>query len=508
MRLLLSFACHPVCMFLLGAGVSGQALAADGAAAPVTFASRVEPLAVRTVSAGEEKALQERYPSYRAVDADYRHAGTEALERWQDWKWGLRIHWGLYTLVNGNESWILKKHPDDPEWQKKYYTLYQDFNPTAFDAGEWMRVMKRAGMKYFSITTKHHEGFCLWPTKTRQRGFVRHPDGTYGEVTNSFSVMDTPYKKDIIGALVQAGRRNGLGVSLYYSHIDWHDWDFGWDSQWVKNVWYDGTFTKKEDDPQRWAASVQKERDQLTELLTQYGPIDTLCFDMHWIKSAQPEVDDIARMCRKLQPNIMMRNRGINDFGDYETPEQTIPGNPSKVKRPWQVIYPCGTGFSYKEHDTYRSQEWMLESLIDIVAKGGNFQVGFGPDPQGQWPPEMVERVSYIGDWLRVNGECIYSTRPHIRYHEGKDLRFTRSKDGRHVYVISLKWPGTTLTTTLVKARKGSVIRMLGSDQELPWEQAGDALTVQIPAALAGRRPCAQAYAFKVEVPLAEGRRE
>ena len=119
------------------------------------------------------------------------------------------------------------------------------------------------------------------------------------------------------------------------------------------------------------------------------------------------------------------------------------------------MIYPCGSGFSYKKHDTYKSREWVLESLIDIVAKGGNFQVGFGPDPNGKWPPEMIDRVSYVGDWLKVNGECIYATRPYFRYHEGKDLRFTRSKDKSVVYVISLKWPGETLDDEVGQGQGG-----------------------------------------------------
>ena len=474
----------------------------------ITYDSPVDPMAVIPPTAEGERQLQERFQSYRNVDPDYRHAGPEALERWQDWKFGLRIHWGLYTLVNGGESWVIKAHEGDKEWLKNYYALSQQFNPTGFDAEEWMQIMKRGGMKYFSFTTKHHEGFCLWDTKTLQRGFTKNPDGSFSEVTNHFSVMDSPFKRDIVGELVKAGRRNRLGVSLYYSHIDWHDWDFGWDHQmWGKknrspasNFWYDGTFTKKEDDPARWAACVQKERDQLTELLTKYGPIDSLCFDMSWIKSGQSDLNDIAKMCRQLQPNLLMRNRGIGNYGDYETPEQTVPEDPTEVKRPWQVIYPCSSGFSYKKNDRYRSQEWILENLIDIVAKGGNFQVGFGPDPQGKWPTEMIERVNYVGDWLKVNGESIYATRPWHRFHEGKDLRFTRSKDGRYVYVISLVWPGESLTTSLVKAKPGSQVHLLGSDQALTWKQEGDLLSIAIPPSIADHKPCAQAYAFKIEV--------
>jgi alpha-L-fucosidase len=456
------------------------------------------PKSSSPVSSHEEKALQQRYASYRKVDPNYRHAGEAALERWMDWKWGLRIHWGLYSMFDGQESWILVQPKPKPRlWQMNYYAAYQQFDPQGFDADEWMRILERAGMKYFSFTSKHHEGFCMWPTKTLQKGFRKKTDGTYEEVTDHFCIAETPFKRDIIGELVKAGREHRLGVSLYYSHIDWHDWDFAWDN---RNFWYDPKFTKQSQ-PERWTAFIEKERQQITELLTSYGPIDTLCLDIAWPREAQEDCNDLARLARKLQPNVMLRNRGINDYGDYETPEGTIPGNPNEMKRPWQVIYPCGTGFSYKKNDRYKPREWVLESLIDIVAKGGNFQVGFGPDPNGKWPQEMIERVSYVGDWLKVNGEAIYATRPYLRYHEGNDLRFTRTKDKKYTYIISSKWPGETLRSALVRAKKGTKVRMLGIDRDLAWRQDGRDVVIDIPADLQNesRRPCRQAFAFKVE---------
>jgi alpha-L-fucosidase len=467
------------------------ALTASMSAAPSTPATREE-----------EQRLQEKYSAYQGVDPDYAHAGEAVVERWMDLKWGLRIHWGLYTLWNGGESWILRLHLKDKEWQKNYYASYQNFNPTNFNADEWMEIMQRSGMKYFSFTTKHHEGFCLWPTKTLQRGFRKNADGSFEEVTNHYSIAETPFKRDIVGELVKSGRAHGLGVSLYYSHIDWHDWDFGWDNRFgCHNFWYDGIFTNQASDPKRWVDFIKKERDQITELLTQYGPIDTLCLDMSWCKEAQPDAFGVAKLARSLQPNIMLRNRGIAQYGDYETPEREIPEDPNQIKRPWQVIYPCGTGFSYKTNDTYKSREWLLESLIDIVSKGGNFQVGFGPDATGQWPQEMIDRVNYVGDWLQVNGESIFATRPYLRYHEGKDLRFTRTKDKKFLYIISLKWPGETLQSKLVRVRAGSSIRLLGVDQELKWHQDQDGLTIELPKELQdeSHRPCRQAYAFKVE---------
>ena len=153
-----------VCLFLL----VGVRASAEGLATP----------SQGLISQDEEKSLQARYAAYRKVDANYRHAGEAALERWMDWKWGLRIHWGLYCMFDGQESWIITRHLKDKQWLRNYYASYQRFNPQGFDADEWMRIMERAGMKYFSFTSKHHEGFCMWPTKTLQRGFRQKADGS------------------------------------------------------------------------------------------------------------------------------------------------------------------------------------------------------------------------------------------------------------------------------------------------------------------------------------------
>ena len=126
----------------------------------------------KLATAEQEQALRRLYSGYRKADPDYRHAGPEVLERWMDWKWGLRIHWGLYCMFDGEESWILKTAARTTSaWQTNYYASYETFHPTSFNADEWMEIMQRAGMKYFSFTSKHHEGFCMWPTKTLQRGF-------------------------------------------------------------------------------------------------------------------------------------------------------------------------------------------------------------------------------------------------------------------------------------------------------------------------------------------------
>ena len=431
------------------------------------------------------------------VDPGYRHAPQAALEDLKDRKFGIRIHWGLYCLIGSDASWALAGA--NQQFWDIYNVFYQFFNPTSFDADAWMDLFEQAGIRYFTFTTKHHDGFSMWPTRTMQESIKLTPKGFgFGGVENvekvvqSYSIMDGPYKKDIVRSMVEAGRKKGMGIGLYYSHVDWHDSAFAWDPF---NQYYDPHFTR-ESDPARWQTFIAHERQQVRELMSEYGKIDYLDFDIGWPQAAAQDLADITMMVRKLQPDVVIRGRGIGAYGDYYTPEGVIPEGPSPGV--WKVIYPCGQGFSYRPNDLYKPAEWIVESLITITAKGGNFEVGFGPMPSGEWPPEIVERLKYAGNWLKVNGEAIYHTRPRKIFHEGRDVWFTSTPDGRYVYAISMGWPGETFTTHAVRPVKGSPITMLGVDQPLDWRQEGATLSVSIPPTLADHKPCRQAYAFKI----------
>ena len=232
---------------------------------------------------------------WNQVDPDYKHASPEAVERWHDMKYGLRIHWGVYSMLNQEASWELARR-NDPAFSEKYHQLYKSFNPVDFNADEWTGMMARTGLKYFTFTAKHHDGFSVFDTKARIKKRFIYTGPRAGQIEDcdlAYSIMETTFKRDIVKELVEAGRRRGLGVGLYFSHWDWYDADFRWggaDGAAGPNGLKDDTSFSKETDPEGWARFLARHRRQILELCGNYGALNNLCFDcaLTGIKTQSP----------------------------------------------------------------------------------------------------------------------------------------------------------------------------------------------------------------------------
>jgi alpha-L-fucosidase len=376
----------------------------------------------------------------------------------------------------------------------------------------------------FAFTAKHHEGFSMFDTRTRVRQRVRWdaPGGPNLENCDlAYSIMETPFKRDVVKELCEAGRKRGLRISLYFSHPDWYDADFRpyaespitvpsaaqLDPPWApqepnptRKIW-----TAPDPTPMQVNRMMARHRGQLEELLTNYGQIDMLSLDQYLGPKVWPQLRDTILQLRKLQPDAMFRARGIGNYGDYYTPEGFVPGSKSNTDTPWMVIYPLAEGFSYDPNPShYKGAAWIVKNIVDTAAKGGSFQVGVGPDGTGKFHPTAVEQLKQAGAWLRICGSGIYATRPRegANWHEGDTIRFTRTKDNRFVHCFALRWPGRELTLQSVRPKPGSKITMFGYPDPMQWSfDSSTGLKIQIPEQLQteSRRPNAYAWGWTLQ---------
>jgi len=321
------------------------------------------------------------------------------LEWFRSLKLGIIIHWGVYAFWDCCESWPLspgdewarnpnmkcwvKRDRDIARFQTDYWNLIEQFNPTGFDPDAWAALFVETGAKYVCFTTKHHDGFCLWDTKT-----------TDYKITGPLCPFRTSPHADITKALFEALRRAGLGVSVYFSKADWHCPYY-----WSPSHPVIDRHANTVEYPEEWGRFVQYTHTQIRELLTGYGPIDILWLDAGWVRDREDiRMPELVAMARELQPGILIANRTVGDFEDFVTPEREIPDAP--LNDPWEACLPLGSNWKYVEGEGFKSPATVVEEIQTTNARGGNFLLGLGPKPDGTFPPEVVERCREIGKAL------------------------------------------------------------------------------------------------------------
>jgi alpha-L-fucosidase len=394
---------------------------------------------------------------------------------WRDARFGMFIHWGAYAVPAGTHrgeriagigEWIMSRaRVPIPEYEE----YVRRFNPTRFNADEWVRIAKDAGMKYIIITSKHHDGFAIFDSKVSR-----------------YDIVDAaPYKRDALKALAEAARRAGIRFGVYYSIMDWHHPDAQGPNapEYNSRTWSNPNFG-------RYVETYMKP--QLKELLTQYPNIDVLWFDGEWVADWNDERGRaVYEDLRAIRPSLIINNRvgkgrqGMRGFtkegfaGDFGTPEQEVPpeGLPGVD---WETCMTMNDTWGFKSYDDeWKDTRTLVRTLIDVASKGGNFLLNVGPTAEGLIPAPSVWRLREMGDWLKTNGEAIYGTTlsPYGMPPWG---RYTAK--GGTVYAHVFDWPKDgrlELTGVREQPLRAS---LLADRKPLAIEQTATSFAVRLPA--------------------------
>lgn len=370
-------------------------------------------------------------------------AVLEKLDKWQDQKFGVLMHWGLYSVPGIVESWSICS--EDVDWISRkgnmpydkykewYFSLKDSINPTKFNPEQWADVMDKAGMKYMIFTTKHHDGFCTFDSKLTDFTIAKGPFGS------------NP-RKNVAKEVFNAFRDKDFMIGAYFSKPDWHC-EWFWNPNYAtpnRRINYN-----KERHPDWWKNYQEFTENHMNEILGgEYGKFDILWLDGGWITGDEVGLDRVLAKARGgLHPGLISVDRTIKGKNEnYQTPERGVPDK--QLNFPWESCITLSNDWGWVPNAPFKSPQKVINTLAEITAKGGCLALGVGPTPEGLIEPEVVSRLEEIGKWLKQNGEAIYSTRTTPVYHEG-NLWFTASKDGKTLYAIYALPEGEKLPATL-----------------------------------------------------------
>lgn len=451
----------------------------------------------------------------------------EKLEQWQGLKFGLLMHWGAYSQWGIVESWSLspeeygwceRKKGSNPDnyfaYKKEYEALQTTFNPVNFDPDKWASAAKHAGMKYVVFTTKHHDGFSMFDSKY-----------TDYKVTSPNTPFSSHPKANIAKEIFKAFRNEGLWAGAYFSKPDWHS-EYYWDPKYPpmdRNVNY-----SPEENPEKWAKFTEFTHNQILELMSDYGKMDILWLDGGWVaKASKKEIlewytktlnndneaylkhrmvnqdikmDDLVKKVRKKQPGLIVVDRAVHGINqNYLTPENRVPEK--TLPYPWESCIISGGGWAHTPNAKYMSGREGIHMLVDIVAKGGNLLLNIAPTPEGEWQQGAYDLLKEYGDWMAINSSAIYETQPIAPYKEN-NICLTQNKDG-NVFLFYLAEEGenkipSEIVVKSISPKKGTKIRMLGSNKNLKWIKQNEGFKLFIPKALQNNPSSKYAWVFKI----------
>ncbi len=407
------------------------------------------------------------------------------MQWWREARFGMFVHWGLYAIpagqwngepIKGIGEWIMDR-ANIPV--ADYEKLASQFHPTKYDPAQWAQIAKQAGMKYVVITSKHHDGFCLFDSKA----------------TKYDTVDAAPHGKDLLRPLAAECRKQGIKFCVYYSIMDWHH-----PSQYRNS---EKKYNPTKMHPERKAEYVDYMKLQLKELIDQCDP-EVLWFDGEWPEWwTEPDGRDLYAYLRGLKPRLIINNRigkgrkgmdGINKgdqvyAGDFGTPEQKIPAT-GLPGIDWESCMTMNGTWGYRSDDqNWKSAETLIRNLIDIASKGGNYLLNVGPTAEGQIPEPSVERLAEIGRWMAVNGESIYATHasPLGAFGWGRCTSKSLPEGVTRLYLHVFQRPEDG--KLVLSGLKGVPVAasLLAGGQKLAVEKSADAWTIALPAELPDR---------------------
>lgn len=432
----------------------------------------------------------------------------QRLEEWKDLKFGLLMHWGTYSQWGIVESWSIC--PEDLSWAtgarkagvadnyhdyvKAYEQLKTTFNPVKFDPQKWAAAAQNAGMKYLVFTTKHHDGFCMFDSRF-----------TDYKITDKECPFAANAKANVTKEVFDAFRKEKFWIGAYFSKPDWHSDAYWWKQFPVSDRNANYAISKY---PEQWKKFSDFTHNQVNELVSDYGKIDILWLDGGWVRkktvaelekewkdvyegsrwarNPQSQDIDMARLVKDVrmkQPKLLVVDRAVPGVHqNYLTPEQHIPD--TGLPYPWETCMTMATSWSYVPNDVYKPTNNLIEKLVDIVSKGGNYLLNIGPSPEGELDPVAYQRLEEIGKWMKTNGEAIYGSRMYHVFSEGEKVRFTRSKDGKTTYVFLFDFPQDKIRLSKLPLNKNATLQLLGTTKKLGWKQLTDGIEIKLPATL------------------------